>query len=536
MKNFGLLYCLKYKSERPIQMKKTIVALTGTTGGMGSESLKYVIYDNSIDVVRVLARKPYPILTDYQKKYGDRFELVVGDMGDYEAVKKLVDGSSYVVNIAAVIPPKADHDIKGAETCNIKGVENIVNAIKELKEDRPKLIHISTLALYGDRNYKHPWVRVGDPLTPSAYDCYATTKTIGERTVLESGLPDWVVLRQTAMLHKKMLQNNMHDGLMFHTSFNGPLEWVTADDSGRLIRNIIQEDLDGKLTQDNFWRRVFNIGGGVGNRITGYEIINQGFAIIGGSAKSFMEPKWNALRNFHGGWFLDTYELDYLTHFITEKVQDYWKQVKKEHWYYSLGRLVPRQVIKKEVIEKLLTDENSPTQWYKEGLEGRIIANFGSVSKYLSLPETWGDFPLLSENKNPDDGSYFDYEALKNPNNAKSLDHGFDEKKKDQDIDIDDLKQAAEFRGGRLLTKEFRNGDMYNPVEWETHEGTKFFATPYTVLRAGHWEPLKEKEWDFDKKAKTNPFYAQIWYDSHSKDENYTYWYDENGVAKYKQD
>lgn len=516
-------------------MTKVIVAMTGTTGGMGSEALDFAIKDPGIDIVKVLARKPYDVLLKYKKKYGDRFELVIGDMGDEDAVEKLILGSSYVINIAAVIPPKADHDVEGAERCNIKGVANIVSAIERLpKENQPKLIHISTLALYGDRNFKHPWARVGDPLLPSAYDCYATTKTIGERLVLESGVDQWVVLRQTAMLHKKMLDNNMHDGLMFHTTLNGPLEWVTATDSGRLIRNIIDGDRRNELSESNFWKKVFDIGGGIGNRCTGFEILDQGFSIIGGSAKSFMEPKWNALRNFHGCWFSDTYELDDLTHFIKEKVSDYWSEVKKTHWYYSLGRLVPRNIIKKDIIEKLLKDENSPTQWYREGLEGRIIADFGSVGNYLNLPSSWDDFPLLCEGRNPFDKSSIDYAALRDQKNAKLLDHGFDEDKKDSQIGMDDLESAASSRGGKILTKDFAKGDVYRPVVWQTNEGVVFKARPYTVLRAGHWEPLKEKEWDFDKKAKTNPFYAQVWYDSHSRDENYTYWYDENGVAEYK--
>ena len=63
-----------------------------------------------------------------------------------------------------------------------------------------------------------------------------------------------------------MLTNNMKDGLMFHTCFNVPLEWVTARDSGLLIKNIIKRDYEENGVK-NFWKRCFNIGGGARNRV-----------------------------------------------------------------------------------------------------------------------------------------------------------------------------------------------------------------------------------------------------------------------------
>ena len=56
-----------------------------------------------------------------------------------------------------------------------------------------------------------------------------------------------------------MLSDNMSDGLMFHTCFNAPLEWVTAHDSGVLIANIIKRDSEKDL-KNKFWRQCFNIG------------------------------------------------------------------------------------------------------------------------------------------------------------------------------------------------------------------------------------------------------------------------------------
>ena len=89
---------------------------------------------------------------------------------------------------------------------------------------------------------------------------------------------------------------------MFHTCFNAPLEWATAEDSGLLIANIIRQDTERDLGQ-KFWGKVFNLGGGQCNCVTGYDILNDGFEIIGGTVKNFFEPAFNATRNFHGLWF-----------------------------------------------------------------------------------------------------------------------------------------------------------------------------------------------------------------------------------------
>ena len=93
------------------------------------------------------------------------------------------------------------------------------------------------------------------------------------------------------------------------TCFNAPLEWVTAHDSGVLIANILKSDLKEDL-KDKFWKKCFNIGGGDYNRLTGFDTLNDGFKMIGGGAKNFFKPNYNATRNFHGVWFYDGHKLN----------------------------------------------------------------------------------------------------------------------------------------------------------------------------------------------------------------------------------
>ena len=54
--------------------------------------------------------------------------------------------------------------------------------------------------------------------------------------------------------------------------------------------------------------------------------------------------------------------------------------------------------------------------------------------------------------------------------------------------------------------------------------GHEFELKPYTVLKAGHWCPeCLPPPWNSDEQAKRNPFFAQVWYPNHEKDENNYY-------------
>lgn len=513
------------------------IALTGASGNMGRETLLQLMQSEHVASVRVLLlehRRERRFAAECIKKYGARFEFVFGNIDSLSDCLQLVDGCDYVLNIAAVIPPLSDRRSDLTRDCNIIGARNIVKAV-EAQENQPKLIHISSVAVYGNRNHLHPWGRVGDPLLPSVYDYYAASKVIGERFVLESAIKQWAVVRQTAMLHMRMLTDNLKDGLMFHTCYNAPLEWLTARDSGRLMTKIVESDAQGKC--DSFWKKVYNIGGGAPNRCTGFETFDDGFKIIGGSTEKFMRPHWNATRNFHGLWFADSDVLDKQFNYVTESINDYWQEILKRHPYYKIAKIIPSSIISKLAIGRLLSDKNSPSRWLLSEDDGRVYAFFGDKDSALSIARNWNDFPLLSKNRLPN-GQPVDYNDIRDIKKIKErgflFSHGYDETKPDSELTIDDMKSAAEFRGGKCISREMEKGDLYCKLEWECGDGHRFWASPYTVIKAGHWCPkcFHSNSWDYDRLAKSNPFYAQVWYDSHEKNENRFYYFDCKEKAK----
>ena len=503
-----------------------VVAVTGITGNMGQATLEQIVKIKEIDKFKFLVlpddKRIRKLLREY-KNFKNKFEIIYGNLKDKETCDKLVKDCDYVVNLAAVIPPHSDKFPKKAIECNEIGVKNLVKAIEEQKHE-PKLIHISTVALYGNRNYKHPWGRVGDPLLVSPFDIYSATKLRGEFAVLESDIENWAVIRQTAMLHNNMLADNLNDGLMFHTAFNAPLEWATAHDSGVLIANILKSDIEKDLG-NKFWKRVFNLGGGERNCVTGYDTLNDGFKLIGGSTKDFFKPFYNATRNFHGMWFYDGKVLDDMFHYQSQTTDGFWKIILKNHSYYKMGRIVPKGLISTFAIKRLFKDDNSPAYWFKHKDEAKMLAYFGGSEKYKNISPDWKEFNLLVENKN-DNGENIDYENLRKVENAKLINYYCD---LDSDnFTLKDLQDYAKMHGGKLLSKDF-NGDLYQKLDWETQDGEEFSASPFTVLKAGHWyNPIYYKNvWDFDRLSKKDKIYQEIWFDSHNEDENNLYYYDD---------
>lgn len=497
------------------------ILLTGTSGSMGKVALECLLNSSDNFDVSILLRDK-PSNRKYAKALNKKYKLkiIFGDFSNYEDCVKAIKDVEYVIHMGAIISPIADHDKEKTHQANYVGTKNIVDAIIDLgKKEQIKLVHISTVAVYGSRNYKHPWARVGDPILPASYDTYAMSKVMAERYVIDSGLKYWVVLRQTALLHDNLFKNNLKDGLMFHTNINGPLEWATAHDSGVLVEHLAEYDNRGELDY-GFWRKCYNIGGGDGCRVTGYDTLNVGFGLCGARFEQMFRPNWNATKNFHGVWFSDSKDLDDILHFRSESCDDYWAQMAKKYWYFKYGKIVPKKWISNLVIKPLTKDTNAPLYWVNHKIDGRVQAFYGGYDEFNAIPSDWKDFPLLRNGETPE--GKIDYERLRDKkySDEYKLNHGYDETKPIGELDIIDMQQVAEFRGGKCLSTEMVKGDMYTKLTWQCNDGHIFEASPYLVAMAGHWCPTcsLKYDWDWARQVKNNPFYQQVWYDMNNKD------------------
>ena len=296
---------------------------------------------------------------------------------------------------------------------------------------------------------------------------------------------------------------------MFHTPWNTPIEWSTAASVANILKELVETDCNNHLSPD-FWKNIYNIGNGAAARVTGYETLDRGFALMGKSVKRFFKPNWNPLKNFHCLWLEDSSEIT--SHFDKpvelEGFDAFFNRIGKKLWYYKLGKpFAP--IIRKLLIERLLTKENAPMQWIKSGDTARVNAFYGSMEKAKSMSERWEDFFLLCENKNPTDGSFLDYAALKDERTAKQyrLNHGYDEQK--QTLSVADLQQAAAFRGGKCLSASMPE-NIHAPIEWECSCGHRFALSVYAVLKGGFWCPECMASDGYFNECIKHPYYKQI--------------------------
>lgn len=502
--------------------KKTVF-ITGGTGTMGWAAFQELLkYPSEINI-RLLARKGpknFKLLTPYLNY--PNVKIVWGDLLDYESIQEGIEGCDYVLHIGGMVSPAADYKPYTTLKTNVKAAEYIVKAVQEQPNaDDIKVCYIGTVAQTGCRNYPIHWGRTGDPIKISIYDHYAISKTIAERVFAESGLKHWVVMRQSGILYPALLHNM--EPIMYHVPLNGVLEWATVEDSGRLMANFVTE----KELPEEFWRSFYNIGSGKDYRLTNYEFEKLLLGCIGlGNPKTLFDPNWFTLKNFHGQYYADSDKLEKYLHFRENlPVEMYFdRMATMVEPYFRIPKFIPTKKLlgfgTKPFMKKIAeTKQWGTLDWIKNKDEKRISAFYGTYEDWKKIGSYWSMFELEFPDKHNSAAEEF------------KLDHGYDETKPTSELDLEDMKKAAEFRGGKCVSKKMTKGDMFTKLKWQCGTcGEEFKASPNLVLKGGHWCPdctIPTVKWNYDEVAKTNPFFAQVWYNDHKEDEHNVYYFDE---------
>ncbi len=520
---------------------KTTVFLTGATGTMGWAGLQELLAHKEENnyVIRILAR-PSKKNKEKLASLADKIEIVWGDLARYEDVLRGVAGSDIVLHVGGMVSPQADYKPRATRKVNITAAEHLRDAILA-QEKQPKLVYIGSVAQMGDRREPLHWGRAGDPICVSAYDHYGLTKALAERILTDSGIRQWVSLRQSGILYPAILKN--YDPIMFHVPIRGVLEWATVEDSGRLLEHVCRNDVPAE-----FWNRYYNIGSGADYRISNYEFECLLLDAIGcPRPEKIFNANWFTTRNFHGMWYLDGDKLEEYLHFRANvPIKEYFAQMAKSKQVPAMirfagatkiAKLFPRCV--KLAMRAMANKAVHGTQtWIKKGEKLRISAYYGSIEKYNAIPD-WKHFDLSH-----------------NSEEAVILNHGYDETKPMSEFTLEDMQKAAAFRGGKCLTtleslkvRRLESNDAtFQPsnlptlepqnlwdtqLEWQCAEGHIFKASPRLILLGGHWCPEcfpypyadvdNPRPWAWDKEARRNPFFAQLWSPLHDANEDNVY-------------
>ncbi|MGN0469234.1 MAG: NAD-dependent epimerase/dehydratase family protein [Acutalibacteraceae bacterium] len=489
-------------------MKKKTVFLTGASGNMGFAGFKELYARRDMYNIVILLRESKKNKEKFAAYVNDPcVKIVWGDLVNYDDILECVTGSDYVLHVGGLVSPAADYFPKRTIRTNVTAMENIVKAVKAQEDpDAVKVVYIGTVAQTGDRNAPVHWGRTGDPIQISVYDHYAISKTMAEAILADSGLKYWVSLRQTGILYPDIL--NSLEPIMYHVPINGVLEWATIEDSGLLCAKVCNDRVP-----EEFWRRFYNISSGPDYRLTNYEFEQLLLNAIGmkgeNSVEKIFDANWFTLRNFHGQWFTDADDLENYLHFRHNvPIKEYFKHLSKQApFYFKLSGLAPKALLKRFMMKPVAYSPMYGTQaWIENNMKDRITAYYGSIEAYNSIGN-WDTFEVVIPDKN--EMSY--------------LDHGYDESKPFEKLTIADMQKAAAFRGGECVSKKLGK-DMYTPIKWKCACGHEFEMSPNLVLKGGHWCPeCLPMPWKYDEIAKTNPFFAQVWYAHHDPSENNVY-------------
>lgn len=488
--------------------KKQVVLLTGASGSMGFQTFKLLWEKRDrYDIVLLLrpSKKNKKKFRSYEREASagggpkKSLRIVWGDALNREDLVEACKGIDWCLHPMALISPEADRQPEMAELVNNRGTRYLVEAIEAEDPEHIRLVHIGTVAEYGDR-LPHVHVgRTGDPVMPSVYDHYAISKIKGELAVMQSRIRHKVSLRQTFIMIPNLF--SLKDPIMFHQPVNSMMENITARDSGRLLVNCLEMPDDS-----DFWGTYYNISGGPKCRISFLGFLDGIYSMLGIRYDRVMERKWFALKNFHMLFYEDSERLnDYLHHWEGGQSQeDYFGEVWKNlPWYLKVtawyAKYIPPyrafvEAFTRRELKKLAYHPEGTMGWIRNADHGRIHAFYGSMEAYNSIPG-W------------DRAKPSEIPALKLHQKHIRLDHGYDETKKD--LIVDDLQKAAEFRGGKLMTEHWE-GDLHSTLKWKCCQGHSFQMTPHAVLKGGHWcLECIAPPWNYRILAEKNPFAAQ---------------------------
>jgi len=489
--------------------QKQVVLLTGASGSMGFETFKLLWEKRDrFDIVLFLrpSKKNRKKFRKYERAArksaragraaGSGLKIVWGDALNREDVVEACRGIDWCLHPMALISPAADRDPEMAEKVNARGTRYLVEAIEAEGPEHIRLVHVGTIAEYGDRLPPVHVGRTGDPVIPSVYDHYALGKIKGELAVMQSRITHRVSLRQTFIMIPGLF--SLVDPIMFHQPINSFMENITARDSGRLMVSCL--DIPG---DSEFWGGYYNISGGPECRITFLEFLERIYGMLGIRYQKVMKRRWFALKNFHMQFYEDAGILNgYLHHWEGgQGMEDYfgevWKQLpwylKATAWY---ARYIPPyralvEAVTRKQLKKLASHREGTLGWIRRKDMGRIRAFYGSMEAYEQIPGWEKDLPFLDHKQA-----------------HTRLDHGYNESKKE--LELSDLQQAAAFRGGELVSKEWK-GNLHQPLSWVCCQQHPFMMTPHAVLKGGHWCPeCIAPPWNYHLFLDQNQFAAQV--------------------------
>jgi nucleoside-diphosphate-sugar epimerase len=231
-----------------------------------------------------------------------------GDVRRPDDVEAAVRGQYAVIHLAAILPPRSEIDPDRAYSVTVTGTRNVVNAVRA-EPSRPRLIYVSSLAVFGRTNDRPPPRRATDPVQP--FDHYTRQKVEAELVVRASEVA-WSIVRLGAVVPIGRL---VRDPLVIREMFEIPLaqriECVHAEDVARALTNAV--------SCDAVLGRTLLIGGGRRCQVLYRDFVQRPFEEVGIGA---LPAEAFGSVPYHTDW-LDTSEGERLLRYQRHSFEDF---------------------------------------------------------------------------------------------------------------------------------------------------------------------------------------------------------------------
>ena len=109
---------------------KTIL-ITGGTGSFGHCFTKYVLEHYNPKKIIIYSRDEFKqwMMANAFAEYKDKLRFFIGDVRDYERMKRAFEGVDYVIHAAALKQvPACEYNPNEAIKTNVNGAQNVIDA------------------------------------------------------------------------------------------------------------------------------------------------------------------------------------------------------------------------------------------------------------------------------------------------------------------------------------------------------------------------------------------------------------------------
>ena len=203
----------------------SVVAITGSTGFIGSHILKLLLANNYR--IKILVRSSKTTIIDHPN-----IEIIVGDLHNHDSLSQLTANADYVIHCAG--------RVRGASAApfihdNVTGTENILSACRQTRDC--KFVLISSLSAR----------------EPTISD-YANSKYESELALKQSQLTRWTIIRPPAVYgpgdtELKPIFDWMKRGILWVPgSAKQQFSLIHVSDLSQLIINQLDPASEPKLT------------------------------------------------------------------------------------------------------------------------------------------------------------------------------------------------------------------------------------------------------------------------------------------------